>query len=244
MVDLIPIKKLYSYKTLYRENGEGGRHYRVMMMGEDQRLPSVTTILSATKDLSALNAWAARIGPEAAEKIRDDAAAVGTSMHLVFDMMFRRRMLPRPQNWLTSKGYELGYKLINTFFGQLQEVWGSEVALYYPEKYAGTTDLVGIYRGKPAIIDFKQSLRPKRHEWISDYFHQLTAYAAAHNIVHGTKIESGVVLVACQTGETQEFSIAGQEFRDYQNDWMDRVAQFRSMHPLQLGLALNTPSVS
>ena len=175
MVDLIPIKKLYNYKKLYREDGEGGRQYRVMMMGEDQLLPSVTTILSATKDMSTLDAWAARIGREAAEKIRDDAAAVGTSMHLVIDRMFARRMLPRPTHWLTSIGYELGYKLVNTFFPHLKEIWGSEVALYYPEKYAGTTDLVGIYRGKPAIIDFKQSLRPKRHEWISDYFHQLTA---------------------------------------------------------------------
>ena len=235
MVDLIPVKKRYKYKKLYRNDGEGGRHYRVMMMGEDQLLPSVTTILSATKDMSTLDAWAARVGPEAAEKIRVEAAAVGTNMHLVIDMMFARRMLPRPKNWLTSKGYEMGYKLINTFFGQLQEVWGSEVSLYYPEKYAGTTDLVGIYRGKPAIIDFKQSLRPKRHQWISDYFHQLTAYAAAHDIVHGTKIEYGVVLVACQTGETQEFSIAGQEFKDYQNGWMDRVTRFR---------ALNNPSVS
>jgi genome maintenance exonuclease 1 len=235
MVDLIPIKKRYKYKKLYRQDGEDGRRYRVMMMGEDQLLPSVTTILSATKDMSTLDAWAARVGPEAAEKIRVEAAAVGTSMHLVIDMMFARRMLPRPKNWLTSKGYEMGYMLINTFFGQLQEVWGSEVALYYPEKYAGTTDLVGIYRGKPAIIDFKQSLKPKRHQWISDYFHQLTAYAAAHDIVHGTKIEYGVVLVACQTGETQEFSIAGQEFKDYQNGWMERVARFR---------ALNNPSVS
>lgn len=235
MVDLIPVKKRYKYKKLYRKDGEGGRHYRVMMMGEDQLLPSVTTILSATKDMSTLDAWAARVGPEAAEKIRVEAAAVGTSMHLVIDMMFARRMLPRPKNWLTAKGYEMGYKLINTFFGQLQEVWGSEVALYYPEKYAGTTDLIGIYRGKPAIIDFKQSLKPKRHQWISDYFHQLTAYAAAHDILHGTKIEYGVVLVACQTGETQEFSTAGQEFRDYQNGWMDRVARFR---------ALNNPSVS
>ena len=235
MVDLIPVKKRYKYKKLYREDGEVGRRYRVMMMGEDQLLPSVTTILSATKDMSTLDAWVARIGPEAAEKIRVDAAAVGTSMHLVIDRMFARRMLPRPRNWLTSKGYEMGYKLVNTFFPHLEEIWGSEVALYYPEKYAGTTDLVGIYRGKPAIIDFKQSLRPKRHQWISDYFHQLTAYAAAHDIVHGTKIEYGVVLVACQTGETQEFSTAGQEFRDYQNGWMDRVARFR---------ALNNPSVS
>lgn len=228
MVDMIPIKKLYKYKKLSREDGEGGRHYRVMMLEEDQRLPSVTTILSATKDMSTLDAWAARIGPKAAEKIRVEAAAVGTSMHLVIDRMFARRMLPRPTNRLTSKGYEMGYKLINTFFGQLQQVWGSEVPLYYPFKYAGTTDLVGIYRGRPAILDFKQSLKPKKREWLGDYFHQLAAYATAHNIVHGTNIDYCVILMVTQTGETQEFSITGQEFKEAQDGWLGRVEKYRA----------------
>jgi hypothetical protein len=231
MVDLIPIRKTYKYEPLTREDGVGGRTY---VYGKE-RLPSVTTILSKTKDDTGLQDWARRVGEAKAEQIRNDAATVGTHMHSVIERMIAYRDLPRPTNWLMLRGYELGYKLVNTFFPHLEEIWGSEIPLYYPGKYAGTTDLVGIYRGKPAIIDFKQSLKPKRHQWISDYFHQLTAYAAAHNIVHGTKIEYGVILVACQTGETQEFSIAGQEFREYQDKWMDRVARFR---------ALNTPSVS
>lgn len=231
MVDLIPIRKAYKYEPLTREDGAGGRIY---VYGEE-RLPSVTTILSKTKDNTGLKEWAKRVGEAEAERIRNDAATVGTHMHSVIERMIAYRDLPRPTNWLMLRGYELGYRLVNTFFQHLEEIWGSEIPLYYPGKYAGTTDLVGIYRGKQAIIDFKQSLRPKRHQWISDYFHQLTAYAAAHNIVHGTTIEYGVVLVACQTGETQEFSIAGQEFKDHQNEWMDRVARFH---------ALSTPSVS
>jgi len=111
----------------------------------------------------------------------------------------------------------------------LDEVWGSEVALYYPEKYAGTTDLVGVYRGKPAIIDFKQSNKPKKKEWINDYFHQLAAYALAHDIIHGTSIEYGVVLMAVQDGTTMEYSSAGREFTRYKEEWLQRVETYHAM---------------
>jgi genome maintenance exonuclease 1 len=100
------------------------------------------------------------------------------------------------------------------------------VPLYYPGKYAGTTDLVGVYRGNPAIIDFKQSLKPKKHEWIQDYFHQLAAYALAHDVVHGTTIKHGYVLIALQTGGTQEFSTSGAEFDRYKAAWLERVERF------------------
>jgi len=103
------------------------------------------------------------------------------------------------------------------------------VALYYPEKYAGTTDLVGVYRGKPAIIDFKQSNKPKKKEWINDYFHQLAAYALAHDIIHGTSIEYGVVLMAVQDGTTMEYSSAGREFTRYKEEWLQRVETYHAM---------------
>jgi genome maintenance exonuclease 1 len=98
--------------------------------------------------------------------------------------------------------------------------------LYYPGKYAGTTDLVGVFRGKPAIVDFKQSLKPKRYEWITDYFHQLAAYAMAHDILHGTDINFGVVLIAVQDGSTQEFTTTGRDFERQKKEWMDRVEKF------------------
>ena len=73
----------------------------------------------------------------------------------------------------------------------IDEIWGSEVPLYVPNIYAGTTDLVGVYKGNPCIMDFKQTNKPKKLEWVEDYFLQLTAYAIAHNEVHGTNIREG-----------------------------------------------------
>jgi genome maintenance exonuclease 1 len=125
-----------------------------------------------------------------------------------------------------TKGYEMGYRLINTYFQNMQEIWGSEVSLYYPGKYAGTTDLVCVYRDKPCIMDFKQSVKPKKRDWIDDYFHQLAAYALAHDVIHGTNIDYGVVLMAVQDGTTMEFSTAGQEFVRYKEEWMKRVEKF------------------
>ena len=224
MVDLIPIKKLYQYPTLSRLDLPEGRRY---VYGEE-KLPSVTTILSATKDKSGLDAWAARVGPENAEKIKSTAGAIGTHMHSVIERMIAYKDLPRPTNWEMTKGYEMGYRLVNTYFSQINEIWGSEVALYYPGKYAGTTDLVCVYRDKPCIMDFKQSNKPKKREWIEDYFHQLAAYALAHDMVHGTSIDYGVVLMAVQDGTTMEFSTAGQEFKRYKDEWMQRVEKFHS----------------
>ena len=223
MVDLIPLRKKFTYVSLRQNDTPEGRHY---VYGE-QKLPSVTTILSATKeDREALDAWIERVGQEEADRIKNEAAAVGTHMHNVIERMVAYRDLPRPTNWQMVKGYEMGYRLINRYFQNINEIWGSEVSLYYPEKYAGTTDLVGVYRDKPAIIDFKQSNRPKKRQWINDYFCQLAAYALAHDELHGTQIDDAVILMAVRDGSTDEFSTAGREFQKYKDTWLRRVDEF------------------
>ena len=222
MVDLIPIKKKFKYESLVRQDLPEGRRY----VYGDQKLPSVTTILSGTKDKAALDAWVQRVGQEEADRVKNEAAKVGTYMHEVIERMVAYRDLPRPTNWEMIKGFEMGYRLIDAYFRNLDEIWGSEVMLYYPEKYAGTTDLVAVYRGKPAIVDFKQSNRPKRREWIEDYFCQLAAYALAHDYLHGTKIDNAVVLMAVRDGSTAEFSTAGREFQQYKDTWLRRVDKF------------------
>jgi hypothetical protein len=215
LVDLIPLRKKFKYISLQRQDLPEGRRY----IYGDQKLPSVTTILSATKaDKGGLDAWVARVGEEEAERIKNEASLVGTYLHEVIERMVAYRDLPRPTNWEMCKGYELGYKIINRYFHNVNEIWGSEVSLFYPEKYAGTTDLVGVYRDKPAIIDFKQSNKPKKREWIEDYFCQLAAYALAHDEMHGTKIDNAVVLMAVRSdGSTAEFSTAGREFQGYKD---------------------------
>lgn len=222
MIDIIPLRKKYKYESLVREDGPAGRVY----VYGDTKLPSVTRILSETKDKKELDAWATRVGEQKAEQIKNEAALVGTHMHMVMDRMIAARDLPRPTSWQMLKGYEMGYRLINTFFPQIDEIWGSETSLYYPDRYAGTADMVCVYRGKPSIVDFKQSNKPKKREWIGDYFHQLAAYALAHDIVHGTNIENAAVMMSVQDGSTQEFTTAGREFQQYKQAWLQRVEQF------------------
>jgi len=219
-MQLIPIRKRFVYEALERNDSPEGRTY-----GPD-KLPSVTSILSATKDKTELKAWAERVGQEEADRIRNEAAAVGTHMHNVVERLLLNRPLDVPRSWLQVKGYWMGYRLIEEFFPNVQEVWGTEIPLHYPTKYAGTSDCIGVYRGAESIIDFKQTNKMKQRAWIEDYFIQLAAYAAAHNVVHGTSIRQGIILMISQTGETKEFLTCGREFEGYINQWMRRVDQF------------------
>jgi len=219
-MQLIPIRRKFSYEPLVRHDGPEGRTYG------PERLPSVTTILSATKDRTELDAWAARVGQEEAERIRNQAATVGTHMHNVVERLLLNRPLDVPRSWLAVKGYWMGYKLIESFFPNVQEVWGAEIPLHYPNKYAGTSDCIGVYRNAESIIDFKQANKMKQRAWIEDYFVQLAAYAAAHNIVHGTNIRQGVILMVSQDGETKEFLTCGREFDGYKDAWMRRVDEY------------------
>jgi len=229
-MQLIPIRKKFKYEKLERIDSENGRQYK----GENTiSLPSVTTILSATKDATFLKEWEERVGKEAAEKIRNDAASVGTHMHSVIERLLLNRGLEPPRTWLQVKGYRMGYALLEHFFPDVSEVWGSEVPLYYPDRYAGTTDCIAVYKGQPSILDFKQANRMKKREWIEDYFVQLAAYAAAHNKVHGTTIDHGVILMVAQNGEVQEFVTCGREFQGYQDEWMRRVEQYEKREPTE-----------
>ena len=219
-MQLIPIRKRYVYKKLERIDTSDGRVYEI---DKSERVPSVTTILSGTKNQAHLKEWAARVGEEAAERIKNEAATVGTHMHNVVERLLLNRDLPAPRTWLAVKGYWMGYKLIEEFFPHVNEVWGAEIPLYYPGRYAGTSDFIGVYKGRPCIVDFKQTNKMKRRAWIEDYFVQLAAYAVAHNHQHGTDINQGVILMVAQDGEVQEFVSVGREFDSYCDQWWRRV---------------------
>ena len=136
------------------------------------------------------------------------------------------------RDWLAMKGHQMAFTLANRYFGAISEIHGSEVGLHYQARYAGTTDLVATYRGKLAIVDFKQSVKPKRHEFITDYFHQLAAYAVAHDFLHETSIDYAAVLIAVQDGTTQEFTTTGREFQQFKDQWMDRVEDYARLRSL------------
>jgi len=117
----------------------------------------------------------------------------------------------------------MAQKIIDEGLKDLEIIWGNEVVLYYPDLYAGQTDLVGIYQGRDSIIEFKQSNKPKRDDWIEDYYLQGAAYATAHDCIYNTKIEQGVILMCTPDNFFQRFIINGNQFREYKWKWLERV---------------------
>ena len=217
--------KKFKYPTSTRALINGKRHYDV---GTNEKLPSVTTILQATQSeekRKKLAEWRERQGAQRADRIKDIAALRGTSMHTYLEGYIRdQRHLD-----LTSIGQEAGrmaQKVIESGLGDLEEVWGTEVTLYYPGLYAGATDVVGIYDGRESIIDFKQTNKPKQREWIGDYFTQLAAYAMAHNHIYDTQIQQGVILMCSKDGFFQKFVVSDKEFKEYKYAFLEKVDQY------------------
>jgi genome maintenance exonuclease 1 len=215
--------KKFKYDSLTRIDAPEGRKY---VTPQGSSLPSVTTILNGTKDKTHLDTWAKNVGQAEADRIKNEAATRGTHMHGCIERLVKHRPIEVPTSWLAVEGYMMAMKLVHTYFPNLEQVWGSEISVFYPDKYAGSTDMVGVYRGKSAIVDFKQANKIKQRAWIEDYFHQLAAYALAHDIRHGTQIEQGVVLMVAPSGETQEFVTMGREWEQYKLAWLRRVDQF------------------
>ena len=214
----------YIYPKTVREAIDGQRHYDT----GKEKLPSVTTILSATQSeekKESLAAWAARIGEEAAEKIKNEAAVRGTAMHKILE----KYVLEQGYLDLTKVGqnaHNMAIRVIEQGLSNVSEYYGIECTLFYPGLYAGQTDMVGVHKGEDAIIDFKQTNKPKKVEWITDYKLQLAAYAMAHNYVHGTAIQSGVILMCSKDGFFQKFEVSDNEFRGYQHTFLKKVDQY------------------
>ncbi len=216
--------KRFEYPKSQRSLIQGKRHYDI----GHTKLPSVTTILSATQSeekKKSLADWKARMGDHQADRVRDIAAMRGTAMHTYLEGYVRGT----GHKDLTSVGREaepMAKKIISEGLIDLNEIWGSEVTLYYPELYAGATDVVGIYNGRESIIDFKQTNKPKQREWIDDYFVQLGAYAMAHNYVYHTKIQSGIILMCSKDKLFQKFEVMDKEFVGYQHAFLRKVDEY------------------
>ena len=216
--------KLYHYPPCTRSTTDGLRVYDI----GKEKLPSVTTILSATQSdekKASLDKWKARVGIVEAERIRDTSAARGTNMHLHLEKFVQGEghLDLTPEGKVAKVMADV---IIEKGLKDMGEIWGSEVTLYYPGKYAGQTDLVGVYDYEDSIIDYKQSNRPKRIEYIDDYFMQLGAYAMAHNQVYKTDITQGVVLICTPDHYFQKFSVNGKKFIQYQNQFLERVEKY------------------
>ena len=215
----------YVYPKSVRETLEGRLHYEI---NGGEKLPSVTTILSSTQDpekAQSLNAWRDRVGEENATRIVDEAGARGTAMHKILE----RYVGEEGYIDLTEVGknaHNMAMRIIQQGLCNITEYYGLEATLFYPGLYAGATDMVALHKGEMAIIDFKQTNKPKKREWIDDYCLQLAAYAVAHNYVYKTNIKKGVIMMCSKDNYYQEFVIEGEEFKKYMYQWLGKISKY------------------
>lgn len=232
------IQSPHAYVALKRVTENNQRFY---VAPGNQKLPSVTTILSATKpsaDTEALARWRRSVGEARATEITTEAAGRGTRMHRYLEKYLETgEMPPAGTNPYSIQSRKMAEVILNQGLGNLTAAWGTEVSLCFPGLYAGTTDLVGTWNGEPAILDFKQSNKPKRAEWITDYYIQLCLYAEAHNALYGTSICQAHVLMCTQNFEYQQFDIWPDQYEHWKNQAWDRVEQY-----YQGRLGINTKS--
>lgn len=220
----------YIYQPMQRVEVDGKRRY---LTPDGEKLPSVTTVLDATKSeesKQALQNWRKRVGTVQAQAITTEAAGRGTRMHKWLENYVKTGETGEPgSNPYSIQSHSMAHSIIKQGLVNCNEYWGTEVPLYFPKVYAGTTDLCGVHDGSEAIMDHKQTNKPKKREWIDDYFVQLAAYANAHNEVHGTKIRKGVIFMCDPNSVYQEFIIEGIEFDKYTDMWFTRLEKYYSM---------------
>ena len=213
--------KKYPYKHYNRFSDTSGRKYLV----DNVKVPSVTTILSATSDKRFLANWRRKVGDAEADRIMRQASTIGTEMHQVLEYT------------LNGQGYynamEEGSKprmMAKTILDniKLDEIWGNEVSLEFENRFAGTCDLTAMCYGKPSIVDWKQTNKPKKEEWVEDYKLQLGAYYLAHKRNYGP-IEQGVISMCSRDLQYQEFRLNESDLMEYGDKFLQRVEQYNKL---------------
>lgn len=223
------ITEKYDYKEIQKKSVEGKRLYACP---DGNAVASVTTILDATKDKTHLIAWRKRVGETKAKEITTEAAGVGTRMHKYLeDYIADWPNWPTPgSNPYAQQAHKMACEIKKKALKDVNQIWGSEVNLYMPSMYAGTTDLVGQYKGNDCIMDFKQTNKPKKEEWVIDYYLQLVAYAEAHNEIYGTNIKEGHVFMCSRELQYQQFDVWPHEYDEWREEWYKRLYTYYDKH--------------
>ena len=222
------IVKRFDYTKLSSTSLDGKRVYQCP---DGNAVASVTTILDSTKDKTHLLEWRKRVGEETAKRITKEASGMGTRMHKYIENYINDGSWGTPgSNPYSQQAFKMAQVVHENALKDVNEIWGSEVGLYFPKIYAGTTDCVGQYKGNPCIIDFKQTNKPKKKEWVEDYFLQLVAYAEAHNEVYGTDIKEGHVFMCSRKLDYQQFDITPITYNHYKKEWWNRVEEYYIKH--------------
>ena len=223
------INDKFKYPILERVDTDIGRHY---LDSKNKPVPSVTTVLSGTsKSKDGLIQWRNRVGEEEAERIIKQSTDIGTAVHEAIENYLNGKSW---NNFEETHDQLLAQKISNKFIKDglkgITDIWGLEVGLVLDNLYAGTADCVGEYKGIPTLIDFKTAKKIKKREWIEDYFLQGCAYANAHNVMFGTKIEQIVILMVDRNDIFQEFIVRPTEFNFLTRKWKNRLIEFNNKY--------------
>ena len=217
----------FNYPKSIRAYHNGQRLYDV----NSEKLPSVTTILSATGDKTALINWRKRVGEAEATRISTESAGLGTKVHNALEKyILQEEYEIKGNNHISVMAKTMVNEMIDKGLSKVNEIYGVEVGLIAQGLYAGTSDAIGIYEGDEAIIDFKTAKKIKKREWIEDYFMQGCAYALAHNEMFGSNIKKVAILMIDREGKYADFVIEGEEFEQYCNKWADRLSDYYSKY--------------
>ena len=218
----------FNYPKSIRAYYNGQRLYDI----GNEKLPSVTTILSATESeekKASLERWKNRVGRKEADLISRQSLSRGSAMHDFLEKFILNQL---NLDLLVDNSLEkqMADQIIeNGLRNDLSEVYGVEATLYYPRKFAGAADLLGVYMGKETILDFKTGNKPRRDEWNDEYYLQLGAYSLAHDKVYGTNIKQGVILLCTKDLMFQRFIVDSERLKDCQQRFLEKVEQYYSM---------------
>lgn len=179
---------------------DSGRKYKTP---EGVNYPSITTVLSILSRDS-IAKWRKRVGEAEANKISTRASGRGTRVHEIIEKYINNQ-----------EDYRNGYTpdIIQSFIdirhildNRIGTVYAMEAPLYSDHLgVAGRVDCVAEFDGKLSIIDFKTSMKPKRIEWIKNYFMQESAYAIMWEERTGMPIVQLVTIISVDNSEPQVF---------------------------------------
>jgi genome maintenance exonuclease 1 len=223
-----PFVERFQYKNCVQINDPVTRK-RSYQTPDGESLPSVTTILGATKDMTHLIEWKKRVGEDKANQITKEAAGVGTAMHANLERFLIGEQRQPGNNPVHVQANKMADVIIENGLSKMSEVWAMEQSLYFPGLYSGTTDGIGVFEGEPCVFDHKQTNKPKKAEWVEDYYIQLVAYILAHNEVYKTNIRRGVVFMCSRDLQYQQFDLLPENFNKWEDAWLKKVEEYYAL---------------
>ncbi len=191
------------YQDLDADTGKHGRTYTTP---DGTRYPSITTVLSILSEES-IAAWRRRVGEEEANRISTKAAGRGTLVHQIIEEYLKNQdvddYLPHIRQSLEN--------LRPILDSRIGKIYGLEVPLYSSHLgLAGRCDCIAEFDGVKSIVDFKTSRKPKKKEWIDNYFAQMAGYAVMWEERTSQPITNTVVIMDVDDNEPLVF----KEHRD------------------------------